>query len=695
MLEYVLVVSDRKLHDADVDRLWQAYTERSILNESDSHLKLKILDGCGLFLARHRFDHQGHPVHLEGANLTALVGWIVDDDLPLSSTTIVERLSTKVRAPNAQNWLDGCLGEFQIVSINSTGATFFCSEMMTHPLYYRVTKEGTCVSNRATLTRVSDPHNAAIDIQGQLEVIAFASMLDDRTSFVDTKCVQRGHTLSLDVRNPRTPTITRHARCIAEPEQSDLHGDLTAAVQAGGNFGEWLVGRMQLFSKQYRMEPIDFINLSGGKDSRLLLCALWRSGLADYHDAVLTMGQPDDPEVLAASKVAQYFGLDHVQRPRVATDPVDLYFGRLADHIFQVEGEVGSQMLHGNFRAKRPIHFTGHEAGLRETNARPKDLVSAEDVDEYIEYTLPIDVYRWVQAEAREEMRRHMKSLARSAAGWGVVPRNFPIWYSVVGRGTRWVGKLTSMSSPSGPYINIFCSTPIVRFAHRLGPDHRKNEIFHFSLMAALEPELLQYAFAHQTWPDVVNDRYRTTYRLADFKYERATPAAKPTYFWDLLYHRNERRNLARLIEASRHPALDGFVDYARVYRYLEQTPAPHGRYVCALLGIVSSNLLLHAGDITEDARKQTEDISRSLREEYENADRLTLPVTRLVRVDKEGIAGVDERKGRLISELRGLIPEAVKKQPIVRRTVHFLRRSARRISRFARAPWPKSRAQS
>ena len=172
-----------------------------------------------------------------------------------------------------------------------------------HALYTGTAREVTLISNRPHLiadeierltgkTAARDNHFAAW--------LAFARFpISYRTGFKDVRCLPYGTTANI---HPRKGVKYSYARppwlfpktgvCESDIDriESELIENLRAAVQ--------------------QLTHTPRLQLTGGRDSRLILALLIRAGL--LHDVeVVTLGQPDAPDALVASDLAKRLGVLH------------------------------------------------------------------------------------------------------------------------------------------------------------------------------------------------------------------------------------------------------------------------------------------------------------------------------------------------------------------------------------------------
>lgn len=571
------------------------FIQRSLLDENDKWIIHSFESGYGLILIRHRFDYQGYPFYSDQNGFTVLIGYLIAPELGHGHVDFAQRLHTmRCALPTDSPWIEQCYGEFLVIGSLKQGIRIWNSAMLTHQVYYREDEQIIAVSNRVALLSCWNEVNPSYDIYAQLQIIAFDSLFENRTAFDDIQALGRSQRLVIEFR----PEIRLCLISITDPWKPTRAEapHLEESLEFSRELAYYLVDRLTWFSRQVRIDHSLEFNLSGGKDSRLLFLLFQQAGLWKYFKHVLTLGDPDDAEVLAARAITTHYGIPHKIQPRIV--PATTFFEKLPRHIFQMEGEINCRVLHGNYKSLRPIHFTGHEAGLRESFVNSHLLHSQKDVFDYIKKRMPIDPIGFIDQTRVEELRAEIRNVIAQALDQGVRPSDGLNWFSIVGRGSRWVGKLTSMSSPSGMYVNPLCDTNLCRFAHQVGVSQRHMELIHFLLFMQLDPGILQFPFAHQEWDNNLHKHFGQRVAIAQGRI-LGPPQTILYSWWDRLYEQDNREFLIRVIHFLRHPKLETDISYDRLFNYIRSTKNPSGRAMLSIFAVISSSLLLHARELT------------------------------------------------------------------------------------------------
>lgn len=615
MLEYCIYCSSNYIDEMNIGKVIEQYKERSILEDEEIEV-FNLFDNKAVLIMRQRYRYQGNYIYNNEGNITCFTGYICSNEFNKNSSTICAQLHSKLINNDDTKWLDNCLGEFQIINYTKKLLQVILSPSMTHPLYYREADSEIVISNRSSLTQLSlYKKNIKIDIQSQLEIIAFDSILENNTAFLDTKCLERGYNISVNYKysTPKLELIKRKdfwsTNYTAPP--------LEDALDQINSLYEWFVNHLNLLQYQLNIDDKMSFHLSGGKDSRLLLSLFQKSGLIKYFNSILTYGETSsDPEVRAAKLVTDHYKLKHEVKSRGVSNNV--FFEKLPQHIYQLEGEINCRILLGNYKNKGKTHFTGHEL-LRESFRNTEHLRNTRDVNSFILEKLPLDPIRVVNQNAYVEMKEKVFNIFdESIIRWNIKPENFFNYFFIIGRGSRWLGKITSMSSPSGLYSNIFAATPIVKYAHNIGVQNRNREIIHFGMLMNADSNILKYPFAKQKWHADIISKYKDIYNIPDYAIEGNGYNIRIENWWDTIYSMDKNQYIKRVIESLRHKDLDFYIDYDMLYYYIDVAKNPSMRAMLSIYAIISSNLLLHAGDITLNSIKEMENILSDVKKDAE-----------------------------------------------------------------------------
>lgn len=612
MLEYAVLLSQKPISDTLCEKIALRYKERSILTHEDQFIQRRFWKSHGMIVGRYRFEHQGIPYISDEAGFLGMCGWVLHDCLGDNHFKVVTQVYAHLRNGRT-DWLEDSLGEFQLVFLQGKLLKVMASEMMTHPVYYLDGDRHFLVSNRASLTHILSDTKPRLDIQGQLELIAFDSMVNERTAFADTKCLFRGHEIECSFQNGFNWQLVRKPELWSDKEKSSL--SIRKGVQQLEELKTRIVRQLHLIPHQINVQSQPF-QLSGGKDSRVLLALLRAATVHPLYDGLLTYDFSGSSDAHAAAGVARYLGLPHtiIKDPKLAAEKIG-FFSSFPHHYLLYEGEMNM----GHFFAQPPVRkekktISGHEAGLREKWFFKYRLDTEKKIKSHVFSKIPVDHIHIISREERYLVMTAIDRLVDQALEWDVAPTDVYSWIFLVSRGCRWIGKITSMSSASELYMNILCSRPIARFMHNIGYVNRYHELFHFGMLYHLDKGLISIPFANQDWTKKVKREFRREIHFPTSPYSASFGESN----WRQRFvTANHGMSFLRLLQAARHSAFDGLLDYERIACFVKNPSFLGPKDYSQLIAVLHANVLFQVGDITREALREVEMIAIELEKEY------------------------------------------------------------------------------
>lgn len=590
MIEFALIYP---YNDEQWEKVNEAFNETSLLGSHSKKLQsLNILSGAGLLVWRQLHFHQGNAVYVDEqtGNFTLLYGYLISDKLDASYTNLVEVIHKKMETNSYNknvNFIDNFLGEFTIIKGDRDNIEIYQSLSETFPVYNSKIALGTIlISSRSTFCsyyRELETEIPVVNLGAQIDVCAFDSINGNDSFDVAVNTLPAYSKIVLNKTGLNFQELI--SRWTFNQDISPAN-NIDEAYKTIVSLVDWLVNNLKVLPRQFQLDRNLVFNLSGGKDSRILLALFLKSGLMDYHKEILTLGDKEDPEVLAAMQISKTLTIPHSIKPRVVGK--NRFFELLGKHIFQMEGEINPRVLHGNYEGVRPPIFTGHEVGLRDAFVSQAECKTWKDVISYIDNKLPWDPIGILRNDVSDNRKKNLYNIIDLAQRFNIKPENFFNFFQAYGRGRRWVGKLTSSSSAAGPYMNILCSTQVIKILHHIGPAFRRYELFHFGLIKHLYPEWINLPFAGQSWNQQLVDN-----KLCDLvtapvwgqKKEILSP------WWIEMYRNKE--DFIRSINLVYDNRLDKIVVKERLFDYIKKTDNPSERAMLSIFSVFSMSLVL------------------------------------------------------------------------------------------------------
>ncbi len=615
MLEFALIFSNQLINKTRLldNHITESYKSRSILKDINEVNQL-FFHPQAVLLYKVKYVYQGRTVYhdVKNSSFTGLVGYIVSEKLH-HYNEIVSELHSLLKNSQDRSWLENCLGEFIIIHYDKDKIEVIPSNAGTHLIYYRQSEFEVLISNRLSLTNLSfTQFIPKIDIDSQLQIIAYDSIFNDKTTFKDSKCLERGYYLNINFEHNR-PRIEKiiNKNFLGTEYILDSKKALDQIIENTN----WLKGMLELFNEQvYFTKGLNFF-LSGGKDSRVLLSLFVKSGFIENFKQVITYGSPGDADVEAAKLIASFYNKKHEILPRGIAK--NIFFERLPYHVYHMEGEINSRILSGNYLGTRGAEFTGHEVGLREAFVDPLSIKTEKDLFFYIDNRLPIDPIGFISIEYTNQLKNDVKKIYDKSSPFKINPENFLNYFSIIGRGPRWVGKITSMNSAAGLYINLLINSPLNKTAHRIGVYNREMHLIHLGMLLALDKDILKIPFAKQSWPMETLKRFGSLYKLPTYQIEDDVKNSQfnpyGNNWWEAIYDKDNGQFIKYVLHSLRHKELDKYLDYNILNYYIDNAKKVSGRAMLSIYAIISASLLLHAKDITDSSLKEMDFIVKDI----------------------------------------------------------------------------------
>lgn len=226
---------------------------------------------------------------------------------------------------------DRLAGHFSRISLDRSGRGVIQTDPYgLHPLYIGRTHGLTLIANRPDLIAHELERHTGETAERDMRFAAWIAFsgypIGNRTGYKDVRCVPFGATIYIHPRRgvrfsvARPPWLAEELpdidRCIDRIE-SELVANLRAAVAS--------------------MDHVPRLQLTGGRDSRLVLALAIRGGLLKDVE-VVTLGAPDSPDATVAKELATRLGISHTAR-RWRDGVVARH--ELCSHVRLVAGAVG------------------------------------------------------------------------------------------------------------------------------------------------------------------------------------------------------------------------------------------------------------------------------------------------------------------------------------------------------------------
>ena len=238
-------------------------------------------------------------------------------------------------------------------------------------------------------------------------------------------------------------------------------------------------------------------DITGGKDSRLVLALMIEAGVTDRF-TFRTIGPPTSADAIVSADIAARFSLQHelFTFGRMQQDAFDR---QVRAHVFQTSGMFNAWILKGGqgLQTVPGISGGGGEI-LRSFFGNYPPTSTAQEL--HAKFVSRCDRLKLLKDDVRAhyaEALRH--ELIDELESGGCTTEDLLDAFYLRARMRRWFGAGEEL----GEAFRIYplCSLAGVRAAFALGPIRRRAETLHFEIMRSACDALARVPFADATWP--------------------------------------------------------------------------------------------------------------------------------------------------------------------------------------------------
>jgi hypothetical protein len=401
-------------------------------------------------------------------------------------------------------------GIFTALALNADGT----GEMITDPLalaslYRAETDDMVVYANRAALAaRAATPpdRQPERDPLGCGWMVYTGYLMGDRTGFTAVRVLPLGAFVELHPRfgsrvRPGNPTPWVHPDGLPDDPATLVglvHDDLARRVESATRLPA-------------PVRPL--VEITGGRDSRLILALLVEGGLAGRLKFT-TSGAEGAPDQVVAGELAVQFGLKHRPLiPRGFQDPQ--FLRRLQIHSFQTSGALNAWDLKGGTGVANRFTVSGLFGEiLRTAFAKHPEVETAERLLTQFLTRTHVDTLGVLRPEVRAQYQRVIEAelIERVDAESGLPLDRLDSFY-VRNR----LRRQPAFTEEVGNDARVYPLYSLLGFqaGFVLGPARRRNEYLMFQVMRAACPPLVEARFADRGWHDALlagepdPDRYR------------------------------------------------------------------------------------------------------------------------------------------------------------------------------------------
>lgn len=388
---------------------------------------------------------------------------------------------------------DSLTGNFSALSIRNDGDSYVTTDSTgTGHVYLARGTDLWAASNRAPLASIGLKGDWSPDVGSQAWLAMLGMFAGSSTSVQGVEVLPAASSIVLDARDAVTVShgITPWAAGASRPAQVE---------EALDDAAEALIARAAVIASNEVAEPI--INLSGGKDSRLVLATFAAAGLA-RDVSFSTSGMPGASDREVAVMLGERLQLKlAVHTPgRDAGPDLDELDRRVRRHAFQTAGMFGALDLQGSYGDGAHINLTGLYGELMRSTYRPEEIPrSSQEVRQYLTDRMGVDRKRLLRPHVREDLEEQLRTWVDSRVEDGWAPHDLlDLFYAEV-RVARWLGAAEETNAMN-PTANLLQLRECILAGFAASPETRRRDELHYRLIQRLQPDLLEVPLANHHW---------------------------------------------------------------------------------------------------------------------------------------------------------------------------------------------------
>jgi hypothetical protein len=319
-------------------------------------------------------------------------------------------------------------------------------------------------------------------------------LVGDRTGFTAVRALPIGARVQLDpaygsrvVCANSTPWVDADGELDGTAELVDaVHADLTSSVRSIAQ----LPSRRKL------------ADITGGRDSRLVLALILQEGLSEEFD-FRTTGTDFAPDSIVGREIAKVFHLSHESVVPGTMEAAD-FERRLRAHAFHTSGMINAWDFKGSITPGRAPRLSGLFGETLSTNFKEyPELHTNEDLRSTFHRIARLDIGSILLPEVGRALTDVLDAeLIERIDAAGSAPHDHLDSFYIRNRLRRWLGTMEEIGE-SGRIFPLYSLTG-VRAAFAMGSDARRAEQLHFSIIRKACPELARLPLANRAWSEAV-----------------------------------------------------------------------------------------------------------------------------------------------------------------------------------------------
>jgi hypothetical protein len=442
-----------------------------------------------------QIESMGAPWHATNVGLTAFTGlmWpkggMWNDSEPWARQLHTHWQQRPIKSETQE--LDGL---YTAVSLSTTGEGHLTTDPLSVAMLYRAeTPDFVVYSSRASLAaRVAAPEGQEPerDPFGVGWLTFFGYVVSNQTGFANTVVLPAGATVDIHPNwgsrvhvSNAPPWAGNFTQGLSDDDLVGLvYDDLTRSIRSTG----LLPTRDHL------------ADITGGKDSRLILALMIEAGVTDKFK-FRTIGAPHSADAIVGEAIASNFSLEHEAVDPQPMDPA-LFRRRLGTHVFQTCGVLNAWDMKGGIGVSTSPRVSGLGGEVLRTffsdfpvMSRPQEI--------HTEYHGRTDRLELLHPDVRADYQRMLNAeVTERLDSGGSTPQDMLDAFYIRARLRRWFG--TGEELGEAFRVVPLYSLRAVQAAFALGPVRRRDELLHFEITRRACDKLARMPFANASWTE-------------------------------------------------------------------------------------------------------------------------------------------------------------------------------------------------
>lgn len=465
-----------------------------------------------------------------------------------------------------------------------------CSSRV-EPLYWASNAEAIVLGHRASLVYAvaNRTRSFRYDVRALIPLITTGWLCNEATPFEGVRVAEGG--MLLNARpgglaiEPMRPYLFCENDACTEDDLGRLASEITDALVRG----------MRTFGT---LAPEVTINLSGGKDSRMIAALAHAAGIPFR---CVTSGREGDRDVIVAREVAAALGVEHqCGPPRPAPgnhDPADI-FAIVQRHVRQGDGMTNCFDPIYPIRVRANLLLTGHggecyRGGYVRTGVRPP-LKNERMCLRFLENLSLVAKDHFLRPEAVRAQEEVCSTLVQRCLD-EFPARNFYDYAYTKLREGRGVANLRQAAAYGAIAFSPFLNDDALATMWTVPLEHRQTERLWYHMMSRLHPGLAHHRFADSRWkfeadgplPGGDPAAWRRREPLPE------TDATLASHSWRLAYDGELRQPICQFLLDNRANPVYQIVDYGKIAQILGSPPPTPRVVMRGIYGVLTAAYLL------------------------------------------------------------------------------------------------------